>query len=331
MEDVPCSPVATSPARPLGSVRRTSHIDMTFPGDGGEVMLVLAGGARDLLTTADGGRVMASGVVEAEIGFDRRVMAVRTEPRRRETDALVGVPAGSGFRRQIDAVLPDERGTTLGLLLDDIPVATLISGYATLRSAAAAGGAAVRTPDAAAMARSVLARMSDTCSGWRSGGTAVRQIADGSGMQMQDCPPAPTLGVTDPLAWHDQPRLSIGAMRRRRRIDVRSGPGGWVVDAMFRDTYGETAGFESVLHEYSLTAMVSGDDLRVTDVEVVPRVLPFAECPWAAQNVRRLVGHPVASLRREVPVLLASVDGCTHLNDLLRALADVPALIALGA
>ena len=34
----------------------------------------------------------------------------------------------------------------------------------------------------------------------------------------------------------------------------------------------------------------------------------------------------VASFRETVPQVLASVLGCTHLNDVLRGLADVPAL-----
>ncbi len=50
------------------------------------------------------------------------------------------------------------------------------------------------------------------------------------------------------------------------------------------------------------------------------------ECPGAARNVGRLVGTPVAALRENVLEMLPGTLGCTHLNDVLRALADVPKL-----
>ena len=59
-----------------------------------------------------------------------------------------------------------------------------------------------------------------------------------------------------------------------------------------------------------------------------PRVLPYPECPAAAGNIARLIGLPLASLRQQVLVMLRRELGCTHLNDALRALAEVPALIA---
>ena len=96
---------------------------------------------------------------------------------------------------------------------------------------------------------------------------------------------------------------------------------------MFRDTFGEPAGHEGVLHEYIVLVGLD-DSLLVTSIEATARVLPFEECPLAAPNVARLVGQPVGALRSVVPEALAGVAGCTHLNDLLRALADVPALLS---
>ena len=55
-----------------------------------------------------------------------------------------------------------------------------------------------------------------------------------------------------------------------------------------------------------------------------PRILPYAECPAAALNVQRLVGHAVDEFRQDVIETLPGILGCTHLNDVLRALADVP-------
>jgi len=39
-----------------------------------------------------------------------------------------------------------------------------------------------------------------------------------------------------------------------------------------------------------------------------------------------MVGTPLADMREEVLTRLPGVAGCTHLNDALRALAEVPAL-----
>jgi hypothetical protein len=58
-------------------------------------------------------------------------------------------------------------------------------------------------------------------------------------------------------------------------------------------------------------------------------VLPWDECPGAAGSAARLVGQPVGALRRIVGDELRGTSTCTHLNDLLRSLADVPHLVAL--
>ncbi|HWW53472.1 MAG TPA: DUF2889 domain-containing protein, partial [Acidimicrobiales bacterium] len=279
---------------------------------------------RDLSTRAGGEDVIAEASVDADVsagfGRERRIVRLATAPSPAEVAELVGAPVGSGFRAALSRAMPDASGTTLGLLLDDLPVAALISGYAGVRSAALSGEPFV-VPD-------VVERMADLCSGWRNDGVAITAIRGGLGMPFQDCPPAPSLDGDDPSAWHDQPPLATGAMRRRRRVDVWSSTDGWTVDAMFRDTYGEPDGHEGVLHEYTLSATVD-PGLALVSIEATPRVLPFPECPWAAANVARLIGLPVDSLRQAVPDVLAGKAGCTHLNDLLRALSDVAWLVGM--
>jgi len=46
----------------------------------------------------------------------------------------------------------------------------------------------------------------------------------------------------------------------------------------------------------------------------------------AATNVHRMVGTLLTDLRAAVLQELKGIAGCTHLNDALRALAEVPAL-----
>jgi hypothetical protein len=65
----------------------------------------------------------------------------------------------------------------------------------------------------------------------------------------------------------------------------------------------------------------------VLSVEAEPRVLPFVECTSAPANLQRLIGAPLPELRDRVLAELRGTAGCTHLNDALRALAEVPALI----
>jgi hypothetical protein len=97
---------------------------------------------------------------------------------------------------------------------------------------------------------------------------------------------------------------------------------------MFRDTFAEEDGSESVLHEYSVHGTVDRAG-RLLDVEAVPRVLPHIECPAATASVSDLVGERTADLGMRVGSTLGGIRGCTHLNDLLRSLSCVPRLLAL--
>ena len=56
-------------------------------------------------------------------------------------------------------------------------------------------------------------------------------------------------------------------------------------------------------------------------------MLPYRECPTAAGNAPRLVGSRLPELREKVLTDLRGTLGCTHLNDALRALAEVPHLV----
>ena len=218
------------------------------------------------------------------------------------------------------AALPDEvaAGTSLALLLDDLPVAALISGYARLYSGD------LPEPSSTTWAQE------DICSGWRSDGTMMVSVRAGRGVPLRVGPPAPRPEeecASDPLGWHALPPLPVGAMRRRRRIDVTVGEA-WDVGAMFRDTHVDEHGDETVLHEYTLTATVDPEQRIFTSCAAVPRVLPWVECPVAAASADRLIGRDVSSVRDFVRSELRGTSTCTHLNDLLRSLGDVDTLAA---
>jgi hypothetical protein len=290
--------------------------------------LAMTGLAREI-RTGSGGSDDVTVVAEASVaaGFDmaRELVSLETTPSAVWVNGLIGARAGGGFRRHLASVVPEaEAGSLLRQVLDDMPAAALISGYAWMRLARREG----HDPSTLVPAN-MLERMSDLCSGWRTGGEAVASIETSHGMPIQDCPPAP-VDDADPWGWHATGALERDWMRRRRCLDVTvDGSGDFSIWAMFRDTVGEEDGAEVVLHEYAVTASgtTSGSGSVVTAVAAEPRVLPFPECPAAADAVGDLVGCRLAELSTSVPERLTGIRSCTHLNDLLRALGGVADLV----
>src|SRR5690606_16364 len=87
-------------------------------------------------------------------------------------------------------------------------------------------------------------------------------------------------------------------------------------------------GGRAAIHEYKLQATADPKTLELLSVVADPRILPYRECPAAAGNVARLVGTPLRAMRSQVLTVLRRSLGCTHLNDALRALGEVPMLVA---
>ena len=157
------------------------------------------------------------------------------------------------------------------------------------------------------------------CSGLRTGSSGLGMGAEGTDAGVLRDP-------ADPEGWHEFPATPGTAMRRARRIDI------WRdtlihIDAHFQDSATTPSGPRAALHEYRIRATADPVSLELLSLEAEPRVLPFSECPAAAANARRMVGKTLAELREAVLVELRGVAGCTHLNDALRALADVPVLL----
>jgi hypothetical protein len=99
----------------------------------------------------------------------------------------------------------------------------------------------------------------------------------------------------------------------------------WAIDAHFRDSYVDDEG-ETVVHEYTVVARVDAATEVFLEAEATPRVLPWFECPEAAASAGRLAGRSLDSLRAGVRAEFLGASTCTHLNDMLRALADVGGL-----
>ena len=118
-------------------------------------------------------------------------------------------------------------------------------------------------------------------------------------------------------------------MRRARWIDIWKDAGVIRIEAGFQDSSTAPHGGRDAVHEYRVAATADLNGMVLRSVSADPRVLPYRECPAAAANINRMIGTPLSGLRDEVLAQLPGTLGCTHLNDVLRALADVPHLAVM--
>lgn len=312
----PHDPVTGTPPRRPGSVRRTTSIDQRrgAPGDGQEVVA----SGRDLLTRADGATEVVDAVtLTASVDAMGTILAIATEPHVPELSELVGGHMSKGMRGRLDELLPAHRlgGTVLLQLLDDFPMAALISSYGSSREQPA-----FRLPPEAG------ARLTDLCAGWAGGATMLDALDRTGIFPIPIGPPAPDLlSADDPSAWHEMEPMVPRSVRRRRRLDLVAGEP-LALDVHFRDSHLGADGVEDVLHEYTLSATLEPAALTVLSADAVARVLPWPECPGAVRSAGRIVGQPVSALRQLVASDFKGTSTCTHLNDVLRSLAGATAL-----
>jgi hypothetical protein len=318
----PARPVPRTPDRLPGSVRRTSHVDMTWPdGPAGdpEATLVLDAAARDVVTSVDGtGAILADVRLVTTVAPGRFVTDVVAEPALVDLSSLVGLTAARGWRAASRRLVPEGLESPLGLLLDEVPIAVLLSFYAALRSGALTGALSPRSSG----------YMRDLCAGWATGATPMTAIDAGGGVPMPDLVLVPGDTCADELAHEPRPALTAGRLRRARRIDVIPGEV-LQVNATFRDTWSDPVEGEAILHEYVVTAEVDRDGTLLS-ISADPCVLPYGECPRAAASPQLLVGSHIGAAADALPVDLSGTSSCTHLNDLLRSLACVPGLAHLA-
>jgi hypothetical protein len=315
----PQDPSRAAPPRPTGSVRRTSSVDIIRPdGPVAGATVLVDGRARDAVTVdLDTLPICAEQRIQATLDAYQQLTAIAADPPEPALASLVGSHATTGFRARVAAAVPDDRreASLLYLLLDDLPVAALVSGYALQRA-----GAVGTAP------RSAFDPVVGLCSGWAADATIVRLIDQRGAPPMTLGPPAPELAsADDPKGWHELPEARPHTVRRRRRIDLTGGAT-LTVDAMFRDSYFDGDGTESAVHEYGLQAEIDAETLLLTHLHATPRVLPYVECPAAAASATRLVGFHLTDVRDRVRAELVGTSTCTHLNDLLRSLEDVNGL-----
>jgi hypothetical protein len=102
-------------------------------------------------------------------------------------------------------------------------------------------------------------------------------------------------------------------------------------DAHFRDSHVDGGGVETIVHEYTVEGTVDASTRTITSVDATVRVLPWRECPGAIGSATRIGGMTLSELRDRVRGEFVGTSTCTHLNDTLRAVADLTALLDLRA
>lgn len=323
----PRSTANPAPVRPAGSVRRTSSIDVSWPdGETGDRLFV--GRARDYFTPAGGGpgRVLDEAGYRARLAQDKTITAISGEPQDSRLDRLVGVRGGNHLRLFIKETMPEliASGAPLYLPLDDISGTALVSAFAWSQWHDD-WAARLRERMSPAEFEQMMADRVNVCWGLQEGNSGVSP--EGPPQNVAEADAGDVRNPADPEGWHPLHDVEGPSFRRARRIDVTRDAAGRIrIDAAFQDSARRRHGGRVAIHEYNLVVTADPDTLEILTLVPEARILPFWECPGAIHNASRLIGSRICDVRETVLAQLRGPQGCTHLNDALRALAEVPKL-----
>jgi hypothetical protein len=313
----PQRPVQIWPPLAVGVVRRTSTID-THPAGTGHSDVDLR--ARDAVGRGSGG-VDVLGLVGVRAHLAERVIDdIVADPHDDRLAQLAGSRVGPGFRATVGRLLADEiaRAGLLHLLLDDWVGASLVSGYAVQHTAITLG-VEEKLPAGTAD------HMAGICAGFAEDASLVPYAKRNGTIPSVHGPVAPPLDVD---GVHSVEPLRPNGMRRFRRLDLAESGG---FDAHFRDSHVDGDGVETIVHEYTVEGSIDESTRTVTSVAAHVRVLPWQECPGAIGSAARIRGMTLSTMRDRVRGEFVGTTTCTHLNDTLRAVADLDALLDLRA
>ncbi|KUI13013.1 hypothetical protein AU193_04560 [Mycobacterium sp. GA-1285] len=314
----PQRPVETWPPLVVGALRRTSTIDTHPDGATGSDADLRA---RDVAVRRGGVDVLGEIAVRAHL-VDRAIEEIAAVPGDGRLPRLIGKRVGPGFRSTVGELLPEEvrRSSLLHLLLDDWVGAALVSGYA-LQHASIVAGIEEKMPPGTAD------RMAGICAGFAPDASLVGYARRLGTIPSVHGPSAPPIDID---GMHAVEPLRAHGMRRLRRLDLLAVDQGVSrFDAHFRDSHVDGEGVETVVHEYTLAGALDVATRTITSIGADVRVLPWQECPGAIGSAQRVRGMRLAEVRDRVRGEFVGTSTCTHLNDTLRAIGDLDALLDL--
>jgi len=313
-----------APPRPPGSIRRTTSIDSHWP-DGVGRPWEMTGEARDLLTPPAGAPFeLAIASFRLIASPSREILELETSPVHPRARELVGTRAGGASRMALGEKLADLRGTPLFQLLDDFAGASLVAGWIWSRWTNDWLERAPGVPSA-----QPRARMANICTGFAEGASSLTHSKGVDTVNASSTAVDSLENPDDPYGWHGLAHQQGPKMRRARRIDLWREAGVIKVDTGFQDSGSTPDGGRIAIHEYRVHAEVDPVSGVLIALQAQPLILPYRECPGASVKATRMIGKRIAEFRSTVIETLPSTLGCTHLNDVLRAMADVPALARL--
>lgn len=287
--------------------------------------MLMQGHARDIMTGHDGAiEILDEDMLTILASPQREILEIGSQPDREMLSELIGCRAGGHSRSVLAEVLRDEKaaGTPLYLLLDDFAGASLVAGWAW-RNWVEDWGEQFRKNTASSAGKS--RSMEGICAGFRPGASSLNP--DGTSVHhIQSSAKVPSLvNTNDPDGWHELRKQDGVGMRRARRVDI------WMdhlihIDVGFQDSGTSPDDGRIAVHEYQVAATADPESFELLSISVDPRILPYRECPAASPNASRLIGSKLTNMREEVLETLKGTAGCTHLNDVLRSMAEVPQL-----
>lgn len=256
--------------------------------------------------------------------MQRRIDAIEVSPAHDHAALLVGIRAGGASRAALGERMVDIQGTPLYQLLDDFAGASLVANWIWTRwSDDWLENQEQRMAEASSAGKGPAVNI---CTGFAEGASSLRPGNKIEVMNQSTTDVGLLENPDDLLSWHEMPIQSGPRKRRARRIDLWREDDLIKVDAGFQDSGSNREGGRTAIHEYRIHAEIDVRTGILVALQAIPQILPFQECPGAAVKATRMIGQEVASFRTAVIETLPGVGGCTHLNDMLRSLADVPYL-----
>jgi hypothetical protein len=306
------------PERRPQSIRRTSSVQCWFPSgaDGDRRITAIA---RDLFTGHDSSapQVLARERLEMTVGRSRDIGIARDESNSRDLDFMTGLSFGRPIRGAVATHFSKELAerSLFIRLLDEIPGPIGLAHAAFLAWSGRPPGSQLGRP------------VEGLCVGYRPGSSAVLPDKTTNFELIRAREESVALD-DDRWAWHSVADTTGPSLWRLRALDVWHEDNVICANTQFQDSGSlpDSGNYRRVMHEYRVTAIIDPCDFVLRAVEVTPGMLPFPTCLAAPESAGGLVGHPVSTFGKLVSMDLTGTAGCTHLNEALKALQDVPAI-----